>query len=189
MSSVSLGKVEALLFPSELGWVLLEATTRGIRRLQIGFASPAQAQSALGDGVEIVADKNIPSPTWKEWRSAIQDYAAGRSVDLKSIPIDDRDWPEFHRAARRACRAIPRGKTVSYKELARRAGSPDAARAAGQAMAQNPVPLLVPCHRVVASGGKLGGFSARDGVNLKRRLLELEGALPKKKTAGLGRVC
>ena len=71
---------------------------------------------------------------------------------------------------------MPRGETVSYAELAGRAGSPNAARAVGGVMAGNRVPLLVPCHRVVGAGGRLGGFSAPTGVELKKRLLALEAA-------------
>lgn len=82
---------------------------------------------------------------------------------------------EFRRRVLEACRNIPRGRTVTYADLARAAGSPHAVRAVGSAMAKNPLPLIVPCHRVVRSDGTLGGFSCPQGVRLKRRLLELEG--------------
>lgn len=85
--------------------------------------------------------------------------------------------PPFHRKVYTALCEIPAGKTITYAELARRAGSPGAARAVGQAMAKNPFPIIIPCHRVVAGNGKLGGYSGRGGVATKRALLELEGAL------------
>jgi methylated-DNA-[protein]-cysteine S-methyltransferase len=81
---------------------------------------------------------------------------------------------EFRRRALEACRKIPRGRTAAYADLARAAGSPRAGRAVGSAMANNPLPLIVPCHRVVRSDGTLGGFSSPEGIRLKRRLLELE---------------
>lgn len=85
--------------------------------------------------------------------------------------------PPFHRKVYKALCKIPAGKTITYAELARRAGSPGAARAVGQAMAKNPFPIVIPCHRVVAGNGKLGGYSGRGGVAIKRALLALEGAL------------
>jgi O-6-methylguanine DNA methyltransferase len=75
---------------------------------------------------------------------------------------------------------VPPGVTLSYSELAKRAGSPGAARAVGQAMARNPIPLLVPCHRVLAAGGRIGGFTAPGGLESKAKLLTLEGSLIKK---------
>lgn len=85
--------------------------------------------------------------------------------------------PFFKRVYRELCK-VPAGQTISYAELARRAGSPGAARAVGQAMARNPHPITIPCHRVVASSGKLGGYSGPGGVAAKRRLLKREGAYP-----------
>jgi methylated-DNA-[protein]-cysteine S-methyltransferase len=83
--------------------------------------------------------------------------------------------PPFHRKVYTALCKIPTGKTITYAELAKRAGSPGAARAVGQAMAKNPFPVIIPCHRVVPSTGKLGEYSGRGGVTTKRRLLQLEG--------------
>jgi methylated-DNA-[protein]-cysteine S-methyltransferase len=83
--------------------------------------------------------------------------------------------PPFHRKVYRALCNIPSGKTVTYAGLARLAGSPKAARAVGQAMAKNPWPIVIPCHRVVAGNGRLGGYSGRGGVATKRKLLQLEG--------------
>lgn len=96
------------------------------------------------------------------------------------IPVSP-DWSRlpggFRGRALRACHLIPSGEVVTYGELAARAGSPRAARAAGSAMAANPLPLVIPCHRVVGAGGRLGRYSA-GGPAAKRRMLEVEGALP-----------
>ncbi len=91
-----------------------------------------------------------------------------------SIEIDLSRLPPFHQSVLEACRRIPYGKTASYADLARVVGSPNAARAVGGAMARNPLPLVVPCHRVLRADGSIGGFSSIDGVDEKARLLRLE---------------
>ncbi|MFI4875304.1 MAG: methylated-DNA--[protein]-cysteine S-methyltransferase [Blastopirellula sp. JB062] len=101
-------------------------------------------------------------------------YALGEPVDLNSIPIDLSEVSTFTQRVYRECRKIAPGMTISYGQLAARAGSPKGARAVGGAMARNRIPLLIPCHRVVASTGKLHGFSAPQGLRLKDRLLRLE---------------
>lgn len=107
---------------------------------------------------------------------AFRAYFEGRPAQF-DVRLDLGAVTEFRRRVLEACRRIPRGRTATYADLARVAGSPQAARAAGSAMAHNPLPLIVPCHRVVRSDGTLGGFSSPQGIRLKRRLLELEGAL------------
>ena len=99
---------------------------------------------------------------------------SGRSVACP--PLSDMARGSFTRRAREALRKIPSGRTCSYSELAARAGSPAASRAAGSACATNPLPLFIPCHRVLAAGGKLGGFSG--GLAWKQELLKREGVLP-----------
>jgi methylated-DNA-[protein]-cysteine S-methyltransferase len=94
-------------------------------------------------------------------------------VDFGRYEVDLTVQPSFLRRALTAARGIPRGQVRSYAWLAAAAGNPRAARAAGQAMARNPVPIIIPCHRVVASDGSLGGFGG--GLGMKRRLLALEG--------------
>ncbi len=101
----------------------------------------------------------------------------GGGDELSSIPLDLSGLGSFYRRVYELARAIPAGETVTYGELAARAGEPGAARAVGQAMARNPFPLIVPCHRVMAAHGGAGGFSARGGVATKFRLLRIEGAL------------
>jgi methylated-DNA-[protein]-cysteine S-methyltransferase len=101
-------------------------------------------------------------------------FCDGEPVVLDDIPVRLDHLSTFQRRVVRACRAIPYGATRSYGEVAAAAGSAGAARAVGQVMASNRTPLIVPCHRVVAAGGKLGGFSAPQGLALKRRLLAIE---------------
>lgn len=104
----------------------------------------------------------------------LQRFAAGEPVDLKEVPIAVEHLSPFQQKVVKTCRAIKRGATLSYGEVAAKAGSSGAARAVGSVMRNNRTPLIVPCHRVVAAGGRIGGFSAPDGLVMKRRLLELE---------------
>ena len=109
-------------------------------------------------------------------RRRIRDYVRGRAVAFDA-ELDLSDLTEFRRRVLAACRRIPYGQVASYADLARAAGQPNAMRAAGSAMANNPLPLIVPCHRVIRTDGTLGGFSSPQGVELKRRLLRHEGVL------------
>jgi methylated-DNA-[protein]-cysteine S-methyltransferase len=112
-------------------------------------------------------------------RRAIERITAllrGEPSDLTGVALDMAGVPPFHRRVYEAARGIPPGETLTYGELAARIGAPGDAREVGQALARNPFTLVVPCHRVVAAGGKAGGFSAPGGVATKRRLLAIEGA-------------
>jgi methylated-DNA-[protein]-cysteine S-methyltransferase len=100
---------------------------------------------------------------------------AGSPVDLRFVALDERGIETFRREVYAATRAIPPGSTATYGDVARAIGRPDAARDVGAALAGNPFPVVVPCHRVVGANGKLTGFSAPGGLTTKRRMLELEG--------------
>ena len=104
----------------------------------------------------------------------LQTYFRSGSADFDRIEIDPTGWTEFSRRIYDACRQIESGQTVSYQQLAAIAGRPRASRAVGTAMAKNRVTLVIPCHRVIASGGKLGGYGGPGGLELKRKLLALE---------------
>jgi methylated-DNA-[protein]-cysteine S-methyltransferase len=104
-------------------------------------------------------------------------YAAGEKVDFADAPLSLDHLTTFGARVIAACRRIPWGGTSTYGELAAECGSPGAARAVGSVMAKNRYPLIVPCHRVLAAGGELGGYSALDGLKMKRRLLAMESAL------------
>jgi len=111
------------------------------------------------------------------FRRQVEAYFQGRRSRF-SVKLDLSHFPPFREAVLEACRAIPYGETVSYAQLAERAGRPGAARAVGTAMANNPLPLVIPCHRVVRSDGSYGGFSSPEGVKQKEQMLLLENALP-----------
>jgi methylated-DNA-[protein]-cysteine S-methyltransferase len=103
-------------------------------------------------------------------------YAAGEKVDFADTPLSLDHLTTFGAGVVAACRRIPWGGTSTYGDLAAECGSPGAARAVGSVMAKNRYPLIVPCHRVLAAGGELGGYSALDGLKMKRRLLAMENA-------------
>ena len=107
---------------------------------------------------------------------AIQQLLAGEPADLTRIEVDLANCPPFERQVYEILRAVPPGSTITYGELAAQAGAPGAARAVGVAMGRNPVPIIVPCHRVLAGSGRSGGFSAPGGVTTKFRILQIEQA-------------
>jgi methylated-DNA-[protein]-cysteine S-methyltransferase len=121
------------------------------------------------------AEAARPPRTVQRAIEGMRSLMAGTRPDLSSITLDMDGVPPFHRRVYEAARDIPVGSTLSYGDLAVEAGSPGAARAVGQALGRNPFAIVVPCHRVTAAGGKVGGFSATGGVGTKLRLLELEG--------------
>lgn len=162
------------IFETPMGWAGLLVSSRGVRRCAIQ-STPDQAASALFPDLEVAEqDEEAIAPA----RDLLQAYLRGEVVSLESVPLDMSGVPPFLAAAWEACRTIPRGETRSYKWLAEQAGRPLAPRAAGQAMARNRFALFVPCHRVIASDGSLGGYgNGSAGLRIKRRLLEMEGAL------------
>jgi methylated-DNA-[protein]-cysteine S-methyltransferase len=114
-------------------------------------------------------------------QSAMADIIAllrGEKRDLAHIAVDDSATPEFNRRVYAVARTIPPGETRSYGEIAKALGDPLLARDVGQALGQNPTPIIVPCHRVLAANGRSGGFSAPGGVDTKMLVLTIEGAQP-----------
>ena len=122
-------------------------------------------------------DRQPLDATMRDLVGRLQSLADATADDFLDVELDLSDRTAFQRAVMHRCRRIPRGQVLTYRQLAARAGHPGAARAVGNVMATNRVPLIVPCHRVVGSSGKLGGFSAPQGLAMKRRLLRLEGSL------------
>jgi methylated-DNA-[protein]-cysteine S-methyltransferase len=150
-----------------LGRIGVAAGDRGVVRVMLPNEAARRRCRTSGTSVGTARAKAHAAQAERE----IREYCAGR-LRTFSAPIDLAGVPPFHRRVLTAARRIPYGQTVTYGELARRVGSPRAARAVGQAMAHNPIALIVPCHRVVAAGGGLGGFGG--GLTMKRRLLALE---------------
>lgn len=161
------------VFPTRLGWMGTVYSPRGLTRLVFGHRSAQAARAALDASSEAPADE--PPPAWiGRLAQALADYAEGRNVSFPSVPLDLTGLTPFQQRVLAACQRIPRGSIVTYRQLAETAGSPKAARAVGQCLAKNRFPLIIPCHRVVGSQGQLTGFSAPQGLTMKRRLLALE---------------
>ena len=174
------------LFDTALGVVGIAWTSRGITRLQLPGSDPADTErllTAVRNGFprpECAADARVRlerllPPKIAAAVGLLRRYATGEPVDLAAVPVDLPHVSDFRRDVYRAARRIAHGEVLSYGELADRAGHAGAYRETGSAMGSNPVPLLVPCHRVLAAGRKPGGFSAPGGVATKLRLLALEG--------------
>jgi len=130
-----------------------------LRRIRKEFPDAVPDETALADGIR-----------------AVEAWAAGEPLP-KGLPLDLGEPTPFTRKVYGVLRRIRRGKVLTYGEVAEKAGHPGAHRAVGSALARNPLPIFVPCHRVVQSGGGLGGFTAPGGLRLKERMLELEGVL------------
>jgi methylated-DNA-[protein]-cysteine S-methyltransferase len=160
-----------VLFETELGPCALAWREEGIVRVRLpgpGLAAWAARHGQavpLGDAPSAVAGAC----------EAIRLQLAGSVQDLARFALDLSGVSDFHRRVYAVTQGIEAGRTLSYGDVARLVGEPGAARGVGQALGQNPVPLLVPCHRILASDGTLRGFSAPGGVETKRRLLALEG--------------
>ena len=157
------------LHESPVGWIALLASDQGLRRISLQ-AQPQDALAGLGESAEY-ADENPDMFT--DALAALDDYFAGDMSALHRIKVDLTGSSPFFSAAWEACCSIPPGEARSYQWLAEAAGNPKASRAAGQAMARNPLPLVIPCHRVVGSNGGLHGYGG-GGVGVKARLLEME---------------
>lgn len=174
------------LFETPIGICGIAWGERGLLGVQLPEASERATRARLQRRFP-GAREALPPP---QVRRALRDITAllrGDPRDLSSIVLDMQHVPPFHRRVYQAAREIPPGATRSYGELARSLGAPGSARAVGQALSRNPFALVVPCHRVLAAGGRSGGFSARGGVATKRRLLAIEGARPTEATASRGR--
>lgn len=180
------------LFSTAFGECGLAWTSRGLVLVQLPEQTPAATLARMLQGIArrsfavgetatsppraAMADEGAP-PDWaRDAMSRLERHLAGEDEDLSVIPLDMARVPPFFRRVYEEARAVPRGLVRSYAEIAAAAGSPAATRAVGQAMAKNPWPVVVPCHRVVGSAGKPGGFSAPGGLDTKARLLALEGA-------------
>jgi methylated-DNA-[protein]-cysteine S-methyltransferase len=167
----------------ERGPVYVVATSRGVAAVELPGSTDAFDAGLRRRGLVVDPDRAGPDATRLAAEAAAMVLAmlAGDAVNLAAVPIDIDDRPAWDRIVLAAVRAIPRGATASYGEIARRIGRPGAARAVGGAVGRNPVGLLVPCHRVIAGDGSLGGYGVaawggrEAALELKRELLALEG--------------
>ncbi|MFN8162941.1 MAG: methylated-DNA--[protein]-cysteine S-methyltransferase [Solirubrobacterales bacterium] len=159
---------------SPFGPLLLASTNRGLVR--VGLPNE-DYDELLVDLAERVSPRVLEAPAELDEERRELDLYFDRKLDRFDLPIDWRLSDGFRLRVQRAIARIPYGQTRSYADMAASAGNERAVRAAGTACGRNPIPLVVPCHRVLRSGGGLGGYGG--GLQMKRGLLELEGALHK----------
>lgn len=162
-------------FSSPLGWIVLSASSEGICQLGFHGQTTPKPTEVLRDlkklfpGLEL--DPRLQQRLLNDAKTAILEYFSNR-FPLPELPLDIRIGTAFQQDVWRSLCAIPFGETRSYRSIAESIGKAKAPRAVGQACGRNPIAIIIPCHRVVAHNGKLGGYSS--GLHIKKALLELE---------------
>ena len=172
-TSVRQDTLQLAIFQTPLGWFGMLGQDQKLRQIHIGRASRQDLEDEFR---EEYSDARIELKQWNpELQNRLVRFARGEEVSFEDV---DLQWPrpltKFRKKVLQQTRKLRWGQTVTYGELARRAGSPRAARAVGSTMASNLFPIIIPCHRVVGSNGALGGFTAPTGISLKSQLLTME---------------
>ncbi len=160
------------LFETAIGWIGIAWSARGISRLLL----PQRDRDAMER--KLAASDAIPAPPPAHILAVIDKvkrYAAGEAVEFGDVAVDLAGADDFRLTIYEAARKLGFGVTTTYGGLATAAGHPGLARETGAALGQNPVPIIVPCHRILAAGNKVGGFSAPGGSATKEKLLAMEG--------------
>ena len=169
------GKTHYLIFDTEGGPCGIAWTAAGVVRFQLPGDDAVTTQRLLLRHLPD-AEAAKPPPVVADAVAAVKRYFAGEAADFSAVPLDLDGQSGFFRMVYDAARRVHWGETTTYGTLARELGAgPEVARDIGQAMARNPVALIIPCHRVLAAGGKIGGFSAPGGASSKVKMLALEG--------------
>jgi len=162
-----------ILFDTAIGRCGIVWGGRGV----VGAQHPQPSQQATRARLARRYPRAREAPPPPEVERAINGIVAllrGEARDLSAVALDMDGVPAFHRRVYEIARTIPPGATLAYGEIAARLGAPGEAREVGQALGRNPFAIVVPCHRVLAAGGKIGGFSATGGIATKRRMLAIE---------------
>ena len=163
------------IFETDAGHCGIAWSSKGVTRFQLPERDAAAAERQIRRRTP-GAEAATPSPQVAGIINAVRHYFTGEPVDFIDIALDLPAMDDLFRSIYAETRQLRWGETTSYGALAKSLGhGPEVARDVGQAMAKNPVPLIIPCHRVLAAGGKPGGFSAPGGVNTKLKMLEMEG--------------
>jgi methylated-DNA-[protein]-cysteine S-methyltransferase len=162
------------VFDADIGPCGVAWSEVGIARFQLSEADRRATERRLRAS-SAGSEPGSPPPPVAQAIADLQRYFAGERVDFTSIAVDLAGVASFFCEVYEAARRIGWGETATYGDLARCVGVPGAARGVGQALSRNPVAVIIPCHRILASGNKIGGFSAFGGADSKQRLLALEG--------------
>jgi methylated-DNA-[protein]-cysteine S-methyltransferase len=161
------------LFDTPIGRCGAAWSPRGLVGVQLPEGREASTRARVLERFPDAIEEE-PSPEVQRALDAIVALLRGQGTDLASVTVDMAGVPPFHRRVYEVARTIPPGTTLSYGAIAEQLGAPGSARAVGQALGRNPLAIVVPCHRVLAAGGKVGGFSASGGITTKLQLLALE---------------
>lgn len=168
----NMARMYSTTFATALGEFALVWTDQGVRRVYLPGGEPADVAERM---IKLGAKPAEPDRTIAALLDRIEDYADGQEVDFSAVGLDLAGVPDFHRRCYAILLTIGWGQTTTYGDIARQLGDVGLSRAVGQAMGANPIPLIIPCHRVLAAGGGAGGFSAPGGTDSKRVMLALEG--------------
>jgi methylated-DNA-[protein]-cysteine S-methyltransferase len=164
------------IFDTAIGRCGLVWGERGIHAVQLPMGTEPKTRGRLRQRYGDIAEASPPAEV-QHAIEGIVELLAGKPNDLREVVLDLEDVPEFNRGVYDIARTIPPGKTMTYGDIAKRLGGVELSRDVGQALGRNPCPIVVPCHRVLAAGGKPGGFSANGGVVTKLKMLAIEGAV------------
>jgi methylated-DNA-[protein]-cysteine S-methyltransferase len=164
------------VFPTNLGWFGLLGRDSRLLSVWAGHTSAAEVRrAALGPADSAAGATVFRESDWNpKLRHRLERYCLGDRIDFDDVPLEVLRGSDFQLRVIKVVRRVPYGKTISYGRLAEKAGYPRAARAVGSVMSSNRFPIVVPCHRVVAAGGKPGGYTCPQGISLKLRLLAME---------------
>ena len=165
------------LFATPIGRCAIVWSERGIAAVRLPERRDSETRARIVKRFPH-AREALPPRLVQDALERIVALLQGQAIDLSSIALDLDGVPDFDREVYRVARSIPCGSTTTYGEIAARLNEPGSARDVGMALARNPFAIVVPCHRVLAAGGKAGGFSAMGGLKTKLRLLMIERALP-----------
>jgi len=168
VSGISIGSVE-----TDLGWLSFAVSPKDLKECRFMFKDRENAVETMKKALS-ADDCETDTEITGKWDKLFKNFFSGKAKDFGSIPLDTTSWTDFQKKVYGAVTSIPYGRTASYGTIASYLGNEKASRAVGNALRNNPVPPVVPCHRVIASDRDLCGFSAVGGVDLKLRLLELE---------------
>ena len=161
-----------VVFETKWGYFGLAGTESGLCRTYLPGPNLATIKSQL---LEDFPGAHLDRTIWQALQEQIAAYFEGARVNFSpNVPVVLDGVGDFSRSVLTACRNVQFGQVITYRELARRSGRTAASRAVGGALARNPLALLIPCHRIIRTDGKLGGFSAPGGIELKQRMLDLE---------------
>jgi methylated-DNA-[protein]-cysteine S-methyltransferase len=171
----AMNRVKFTLFDTAIGRCAVAWAARGIVAVQLPQPNDTQTRIRLRQRY-VDLEEAAPPAEIERAIDGIVTLLNGQRTDLSAIDLDLDDCPEFNRSVYAIARSIPPGATLTYGDIAKQLGGVELSRQVGTALGQNPCPIVVPCHRVLAAGGKPGGFSANGGVVTKLKMLAIEGA-------------